>query len=226
MHKIRSIVFCVLCASLLWPAQGGAQVKEEADDFVKDIVKTLFGPNWNVSVHGGTSSSGRFLLQQAGGGERAVRTDGGYSIGVGAGIDILLRMGVRFGYSYGNTDLVFRTDDGDDSRELDIDVGELDSHIVSFELMRYLLTSRASISPYASVGFVGSWWSADSGTGAVLGDTQFRWGGLGSFGIKFKLSEHFDLRTEATSASIRNPFTGRESFRVVTGATIDEPTHV
>ena len=55
---------------------------------------------------------------------------------------------------------------------------------------------------------------------------QFRTGALATLGLKLELSDQFDIRLEAATASIRNPFSGPDSYRIPTGVTIDEPTRV
>lgn len=233
MFSIKPIV----CGALILaaaPTHAHAQLKENAEDFVKDVLWALFGPNWNLSAHAGTSNHGRFMLQRVptGGGavsERVLRAEGGFSVGVGAGVDILLRAGARIGYTYSSTNLVFRTDNGDGSGLLDVDdAGQMKSHAISFEIMRYLLPAQAPITPYATAGIVGVWWALNDDVTMLDASegTQFRGGGQGVVGLKVKVSDKMDARFEVASASVRNPFTGSESYRVLAGTTIDEPTRV
>ncbi len=209
-----------------------AHAQRNRDDHsVRDFTRAFFRNSWNIGLNGGTHSSGRFLLQEAamtggGVGERVLRTSGGFSVGVNAGVDMLERIGVRLGYSYGRSDLVFRTDNGDDSEALDATVGDVKSHVASVELIRYLLNSRSSFTPYATAGVVGSWWNIDDADAVIDGGTQFRVGGMGSVGLQFRVDRSVNLRLEAASASVRNPFTGRESFTVIPGSTLDEPARV
>jgi hypothetical protein len=235
MRAIRLSIAVIIVASAFVPLDvNGQTLKENPDDFVKDVVMNLFGPNWNLGLSAGNNNHGRFLLQRAtlaGGatGERTLRAQDGFSVGFLAGVDLFLRMGVRFGYTYGNSDLVFRTDIGDDTDILDgDDLGELENHTISVELMRYLLPSTASITPYASAGFIGTWYVLEDGSGfATNGEsTQFRTGALANLGLKVELSDRSDLRLEGATASVRNPFTGRDSYRIPTGITVDEPTRV
>jgi hypothetical protein len=44
--------------------------------------------------------------------------------------------------------------------------------------------------------------------------------------LQVKVSDRWDVRAEATTASVRNPFTGRESYTALGGVTIDEPSRV
>ena len=226
-HRAAIVLLCGLLSAAA-PAQ--AQQKETADDFVKDVMSAIFGPNWNLFLHGGTNNHGRLLLQRVGAaGERALRGDGGYHVGAGAGVDILLRTGLRLDYAYGTSDLMFETDNGDGSTNLDInDVAELKTHTLSIELIRYMLPAISTVSPYAVVGLTGVWYSLgeDDVDFGGTADSQFRTGASAALGLKVKLSSKFDVRFEANSASIRSPFAGNESFIVGGGATIDEPTRV
>jgi hypothetical protein len=51
---------CLLVAS---PAALAAQTKDDAEDFVQDVLGPLFGPNCNVFATVGAATNGRFLLQ-------------------------------------------------------------------------------------------------------------------------------------------------------------------
>jgi opacity protein-like surface antigen len=234
MWGSRSQAIAVLCCVLLAPEIADAQRPRESAEDLKDVLSPFLGPNWNLSVSFGTNNHGRFILQRAavpGGGtaERVLRAQNGYAVGFGAGVDILLRAGVRLGYTYGTSDFVFRTDAGDGSEILDVDeLSELTSHTLSIELLRYMLPSTATITPYASAGFVANWYSVEEGSVLIAnGDnSQFRTGALAGLGLKVEFNDHFDLRIEGLSASVRNPFTGRDSYHIPTGATVDEPTRV
>ncbi|HSL69601.1 MAG TPA: outer membrane beta-barrel protein [Longimicrobiales bacterium] len=202
-----------------------SQAQERDEDSIQ------LGSNWNLFLHGGLTTHGRFALQRPGiGGERALRTEDGFNIGGGVGVNIMSRMGLRLSYTAGSSDLVFRTDNGDESENLDLDnVGTLQSHVAAIEIVRYVLRSSATINPYGSAGFVGTWWVLDEESQFVApagGDTQFRLGAIASLGLQARLTDDLDLRVEAASGSIRNPFTGRDSFRALGGTTIEEPTRV
>jgi hypothetical protein len=56
--------------------------------------------------------------------------------------------------------------------------------------------------------------------------TQFRFGALASFGVQFKIGGGVHGRLEIASQSVRNPFTGDESFLASGANTIDEPGRV
>jgi hypothetical protein len=233
MNKPTCCFLALLTAFIIAPASAQAQRKEAAEDFVKDVVGSLFGPNWNVSVHGGTANHGRFMLQRAAGGdgseERALQGDGGFNVGIGAGVDILLRTGLRLGYTYSESDLAFRTDDGDGSSGLDVDdVAKLLTHSATFEIIRYLLPSQATLTPYASVGVAGVWYNLNDVATALRtsDDTQFRTAGLASVGFKVKVTDHVAVRMEGASSSVRNPFSGHDSYRIASGVTVDEPARV
>jgi hypothetical protein len=230
--RFRWIVMAA-ALGLVGPSLTTAQNKDEADDFVHDVLGALFGPNWSLFVHGGFGNSGRFLLQRpagSNGGERALRGADAFSLGGGAGVDVLPRIGFRLDYTYTSNDLIFRTDNGDGSEDLDLSaIGTLQSHVATAEVVRYMLSNSVAVTPYASVGLAASWWVLDQGSAALApagGNSQFRMGALASVGMQAKVSEHFGVRLEAATASLRNPFTGRDSFRADGGTTVDEPTRV
>jgi opacity protein-like surface antigen len=230
MRTLRCLVVGV-CAFIAAPNMMDAQARDEEEISGRDLMRTIFGPNWNLFGSGGLSTSGRLLLQRpVGGGERALKRENGFNLGVGAGVDILPRVGLRLSYTYTSSDLAFRTDNGDGSNALDVDdIGKLRSHAAAIEVIRYMLRSRASITPYGSVGFVGAWWMLGDESASVAagtGSTQFRFGAIASLGLQLRLSENFSARLEAASSSVRNPFTGNESFQAFGGVTVDEPTRV
>ena len=223
--RVPMLTSCTILALLVAALPASAQRRDD-DHTMGDFARGLRGPNWNLSINGGTNSTGRFLLQNVGAGQRALRTENGFSVGGNVGVDVLPRMGVRLGYSFGKGDLAFRTDNGDDSDDLDAKVGDIRSHVASLELIRYLLSTRSSVAPYATAGVIASWWGLDNDAeNAVAGGTQFRLGGTGSVGLRLRATRSLDVRLEAASASVRNPFTGNDSFRVP-GETIDEPSRV
>jgi opacity protein-like surface antigen len=232
MLKLRS--FTVALISLLAAAPAKAQLKESPDDFFKDVLGALFKPNWNAFINTGFSNFGRFVMQAPVtplGGQRSLQSSDGYMAGIGGGVDLLMRMGARFSYTYNSGQLNFRTDDGNGSDALDIDdVGQIHSNNLTLELMRYMLTSRSTVSPYGTVGLVGTWWHLDDHGGefveAAGGSTQFRYGALVSFGVQYNPSNKFGIRAEWASASIRNPWTGKHSFVALGAPTINEPGRV
>lgn len=241
MSTSRLLVSALICSLVAMPATSKAQatdstkgqLKEEAQDFVHDVLKALLTPNWNVFAHGGATTDDRFLLQQAVGpvlGERALQTSTGFNVGAGAGVDILLRMGFRGSYTYRSSNLNFKTDDGTGSNALNIDdVGTLKTHTAALEVMRYMLPSRATITPYGTLGIQTTWWVLDSKSPLVTtsgASTQFSISPLFSFGVQFKAADHWSGRLETALSSGHNPFTGNKSFRAVSGPSIDEPTGV
>jgi hypothetical protein len=217
------------------PAGALAQENGEPEDFVRDVLGAILGPNWNVSIHGGFTRHGTFLLQRPAAAtsadqERAVRTAGGYDVGAAAGVDFLLRTGLRLSYTFASADLAFKDYSGDDSELLDRDeLGTLQSHLAAVEIIRYMLPPSVSITPYATAGLVGTWWVLEDEAELIEptgGRTQFRFGGIVSLGLQARLTDKLTARLEATSASVRNPFTGQESNRAMGGTTIDEPGRV
>ena len=237
MLKSRWLMIASLCSLVAMPAISNAQVpdstKEHAQDFVHDVLRALLGPNWNLFVHGGFTTDDRFLLQRDLGtidGQRALQNSIGYNVGGGAGVDILLRTGFRASYTFTSSNLNFRTDDGNGSEALNIDdVGRLKTHTAALEVMQYMLPARAAISPYGTLGIKGTWWVLDQKSPLVTSvgaSTPFALGPVASFGIQFKAADKWSGRLETTLTSGRNPFTGKKSFRALSGPTIDEPTGV
>jgi hypothetical protein len=237
MSKSRLLVIVSICSLVAMPAISKAQVpdstKEQAQDFVHDVLRALLGPNWNLFVHGGATTDDRFLLQQAVNtinGERALQSSTGYNVGGGAGVDILLRTGVRASYTFTSSKLNFRTDDGDGSEALNIDdVGRLKTHTAALEVIHYMLPARATINPYGTLGIKGTWWVLDEKSPLVTSagaSTPFALSPLFAFGVQVKASNRWSGRLETMLSSGHNPFTGKRSFRALSGPTIDEPTSV
>lgn len=241
MSKSRWLVVALICSLVAMPTISRAQVpdstkgqlKEQAQDFVHDVLRALLGPNWNLFAQTGVTTSERFLLQQAvnpSDGQRALQSGTGFDIGGGAGVDILLRMGFRASYTYASSHLNFRTDNGNGSNALNIDdVGTLKSQTLTLEVIKYMLPYRAAITPYATLGIQGTWWLLDEKSPLVTGigaATPFSVSPLFSFGVQFKASSKWSGRLEATLSSGHNPFTGNRSFRSLAGPVIDEPTSV
>jgi hypothetical protein len=238
-HMLKSLwlVIGLICSLVATPTISRAQVpdstKDQAQDFVHDVLGALLGPNWNLFAQGGASTSDRFLLQQAVNpidGERALQSATGFGFGGGAGVDILLRTGFRVSYIYTSSTLNFRTNNGNGSKALNIDdVGTLKSQTAALELIHFMLPSRAAINPYGTLGIQGTWWLLGeksplvTGTGAA---TPFSFSPLFSFGVQFKASQKWSGRLEAVLASGHNPFTGNRSFRSLAGRVIDEPSGV
>jgi opacity protein-like surface antigen len=235
MSKSRWLLVALICSFVAMPTISNAQVadstKEQAQDFVHDVLHRLLGPNKNLFVNGGFTRGDRFVLQQAVNtidGQRALNGATGWNVGGGIGVDFLLRTGLRLGYTFSSRDLNFKTDNGNGSDALDIDdVGTIRTHTASLELMRYMLPSRTAISPYGTIGIQGTWWVlTDQANPIVLsnGKTPFSFSPMFSFGVQFKATNSLSGRLEATLSSGHNPFTGKNSFRALSGPTIDEPT--
>jgi hypothetical protein len=232
-RKLSWLLAGLVCLNVAMPSGAAAQQKkeeEEADD-LKGLLGAMFGPNFNVYLQGGFTTTGRLLLQHPIGnaiGEQSLQTNTGYNIGIGVGGDYFLRQGFRLSYVYSNNDLTYRTNNGDGSSNLDIDTNaKLHSNTVGVELIRYLLPYRASITPYGTIGLSGTWWGLDSSPLILAsgGSTHFRGGGGFSFGLQSRPVDHFGVRLEAASYTIGNPFTGKNSFRSL-GTVIDEPTNM
>lgn len=232
--KSRWRLVSLLCSLVLLPAIAHAQVtKEQADNFVDDILRALATPNWNLFVQGGWANSDRFAIQHVVGtpdGQRALRTSTGYNVGGGVGVDILVRMGFRAYYSFSSADLNYRTDDGTGSRSADVDgVATIKTNTVALEVMRYMLPSRSSITPYGTLGIQGTWWGLDENSNLIANPasaTPFSVGPLFSFGVSGRIASRFSARIEVALSSHNNPFTGRDSFLALSGPTVDEPSGV
>lgn len=232
LQRVGLVAGTIACFASV-PTTTRAQNGNDNDETIRHLFSALFGPNWNVFAHGGASTNGRFLLQgpvAPSGGQRALRADNSWNVGGGAGVDLLPRVGVRLSYTYTNSDLSYRTDDGDGSEVLDVDdTGSLRSHIAAIEIIRYMFPARTSLTPYASAGVLGTWWVLDEESLLVTaggGSTQFRFGALASFGVQFTIGGGVHGRLEIASQSVRNPFTGDESFLAAGATTIDEPGRV
>ena len=226
MNRVRFLVVALIgWGSVTLPNATAAQTNDEA----------VRPTNWNVYVSGGPSTYGRFLLQRPSNAsvtatEAALRGQGGFNVGGGLGVDVMSRVGIRLNYTFGSMELTFRDDSGNGSERLDAEgLGTLKQHVAGAELVRYMVSPRRAIAPYGSAGLVGTWWMLDDDGAridAAGGRTQFRFGAIGSLGVQLHANDSFDVRLEAASMSVRNPFAGRESFRALGGTTIDEPTRV
>jgi len=237
MLKSRWLVVALICSLVAMPKISNAQAtdstKAEAKDFVKDVLRGLLGPNWNLFAHGGFAQTDRFLLQRAVNTvdeKRALQNSTGYNLGLGAGVDILLRLGFRASYTFTSSDLNFKTDNGNGSEALDIDdVGRVKTHTGALEVMRYMLPARAKINPYGTLGIQGTWWVLDQKSLLVTSgaaSNPFAISPLFSFGVQFKATDKWSGRLETALSGGRNPFTGNKSFRAFSGPTIDEPTGI
>jgi Outer membrane protein beta-barrel domain len=219
----------LLCWIAAVPAGAAAQEEEGAQN-LGDFFGALLGANWNVSAHGGYSDHGRFLLQEAAAGERALRGEGTWNFGAGAGVNFLPRAGARLGYSYASTDLEFRDDNGNGSAVPDVEgLGRLESHLATIEYVRTLFPADAAVTPFATAGFVASWWKLAPDSEILEpggGGTEFRLGAIATLGLQVRVGSWFDVRLEAASTSVRNPFTGSDSFVANSGTKIDEPSRV
>jgi hypothetical protein len=230
--KVQWLVGGLLCAAVLIP---GGQANAQAGE-VAGVFNWLFKiPRWNVDLHAGIGNYGRFLLDTPFEDlddlrERELRGRGNVTVGGGIGGTPLPRLGFRLGVNHTWSTLEFRDDTGIGSSLLDDDdLADLRQWIVSAELIRYLLVESATVSPYASGGFLASWWKLDAEEIDVAtpnGDSHFRWGATGTIGVQFRLSRDWRARVEAATASIGNPFTGNESFIILGGHPIDEPGRV
>lgn len=210
----------------------GTRTDDETGDVVQNVIGALSPPNWNIYLHGGIATHGRYMLQRVttpSNGERTLRSADAFTIGVGGGVDFLLRSAFRMSYVFSESHLEFRTDDGDGSEQFDIEeLGLLQRHVAAVEVVRYMLPARSPVTPYASAGLAGAWWGLDESSALVTsgGSSQFRLGALATFGLQVQLTPQSSARLEVATSSIRNPFTGSDSYRANGAVTIDEPTRV
>ncbi len=229
---VKRIVCGSACLAFLFPAH-----KAEAQvGTARDLLGWLFDiPNYNVGINGGIGNYGRFLLQHptrstADLTERELRGLHAWTVGGEVGGTILPRVGVQLSYNFTRSDLAWRDDTGTGSELLDVnDLGDLSHSVVGLELIRYMFLENSKITPFATAGVLATWWGMEGGAQGLSrpdSETQFRWGGTGSVGLQFRLWEDFRLRLDATTATVGNPFTGRDSYIADFGRTIDEPSRV
>lgn len=212
-------------------AQAPDSTRDNPQDFVRDVLRAVLGPNWNLFALGGVTTSDRYLLEQVVNpvvGQRSLESGTGWSVGGGAGVDILLRTGLRASYTYASSNLNYRTNDGDGSKALNVDdLGALKAQTLAVELIHYMLPWRATLNPYGTLGLQGTWWLLDSKSPLVTGvgaATPFSISPLFSFGVQFNATSKFSARLEATLSGGHNPFTGNRAFRTTEGQVIDEPS--
>ncbi|MGH7471143.1 MAG: hypothetical protein ACRENP_24610 [Longimicrobiales bacterium] len=227
MRSMKWMVSGALCLAVLVPAREAAAQSKKID-----ALNWLFKiPRWNADLHAGFGNYGRFLLESPVEPfdflERELRGRGAFTIGVGFGGTFMPRTGFRLGVNRTWSELAWRDDTGTGSELLDQDdVGDLAQTILSAEIVRYLLLESSKFTPYATAGVLASWWGLNDATGFIGDDTHFRWGATGSIGLQLALRDNIRLRLDATTASIGNPFTGRNSYIADLGRAIDEPSRV
>lgn len=250
MSKTPRLALC-LCVLSLMPTVAKAQAaaatrqaidttrqaidstSKQSDDLFHDLMRGLAGPNWNLAVHGGVTPSERFLLQQAVDptlGKRSLQTATGYNVGAGVGVDALANIGLRATYTFSSSNMNFRTDNGNGSNALNMnDVARLKANTLTLEALRYMLTPRAMINPYGSLGIQTTWWGLSEKSPFVTSagaGTPWSISPLFTFGVQVKASSYWGARVEAVMAGGRNPFTGQHSFQSNLGQTIDEPASI
>jgi hypothetical protein len=122
VSKSRWLVAALICSLVAMPTISSAQApdstKEEAKDFAHDVLRGLLGPHRNLFVQGGFTRGDRFVLQRAANtidGERSLQGSTGYNVGLGVGVDFLLRQGLRASYTFSSRNLNFKTNNGNGS---------------------------------------------------------------------------------------------------------------
>src|SRR5690349_17524206 len=105
MLKSRWLMVALIASLVAMPTISTAQVsdstKNEAKAYLHGMMRALLGPNWNLFALGGLTTSNQFLLQQVSDpsdGQRALKSGTGWAVGGGAGVDLLLRTGLRLHY--------------------------------------------------------------------------------------------------------------------------------
>jgi len=231
MSKTRWLLVSLICSFVAVPTIARSQA--DTTNLIHNIMHGFAGPNWNVFANGGVTTGERFLLVQAldpAAGQRSLQTAAGWNVGGGVGVDLLPQIGVRLGYAFTSSNMNYRTNNGNGSSALDIDdVARLKANTVSLDALKYMLGSRAMVSPYGSVGLQMTWWSLDQKSNLVSSNgagTPFSISPLVTFGVQVKAATHWSGRLEAVMAGGKNPFTGKSSFQSTAGPTIDEPTSV
>ncbi len=236
MSKTRWLAVGLICSFAALPTAAKAQTQTQAQDttnFFGDLMRGLAAPNWNVFVHGGVTTGDRFQLLQAvdpAAGQRSLQSQTGWNVGGGLGVDVLLHLGLRATYQFTSNQLNFKTDNGDGSHALDVnDVARIKANTVSLEALRYVMTSRAPVSPYGGFGVQFTWWSLDEKSALVTSNgagTPLSISPVATFGVQGRASDHWSGRLEAVLTGGHNPFTGNKSFRSLAGPIIDEPGSV
>ncbi len=196
-------------------------------------------PAFTIEVYTGFSTFSRFIEQDVlpdGNtlppiGERSLNADVAFVLGGSLGAWIWDGTAARIGYTWATTDFEYRDSSGRDRELLDLDdLNDLNTHIISLEVIQLILDPRRRIAPYLLAGINGEFW--------VLGDreradailttngSQFRWGGSGGIGLQIRASRPLAFRLEASRFILGSPFRGRTAFRPAFGLTFDKPDNV
>lgn len=209
-------------ALLVIPSQGSAQC---------ECVE--HSPFWTVDASGGATLFASFLDQRVvTGGERRLTGSQGFAFGLGLGYQADRSTAIRLAFGWTPTELEFRDDTGTGSETLDQDdLGDLQAVSAHVSALKFFGAESNAVAPYAVAGLGGTLFTLDQVSGSPVvtsggDDSQLRVGAIAGLGLQFRLSDSFAIRLEGNTFTLGNPFDGRDSFRVATGQTLDEPSTV
>jgi hypothetical protein len=195
-------------------------------------------PAFTIEAYAGFSTVSRFIEQDVlrGNqlpplGQRSLNANTAFVLGGSLGAWLWDGTAARLGYTWATTDFEYRDSSGLDRTLLDVDdLNDLNTHIISIEVIQMVLDPRRRIVPYILAGLNGEFW--------VLGDperndailttdgSQFRWGSSAGIGLQFRVSQPFAIRLEADRFILGSPFRGRTAFHPALGLTFDKPDDV
>lgn len=195
-------------------------------------------PAFTIEAYTGFSTFSRFIEQDVLNnnqlppiGQRSLNANTAFVLGGALGAWLWDGTAARLGYTWATTDFEYRDSSGLDRSLLDKDdLNDLNTHIISLEVLQMILDPRRRLVPYILAGINGEFW--------VLGDSeqadailttdgsQFRWGANGGVGLQFRASQPLAIRLEANSFRLGSPFRGRTAFHPAEGLTFDKPDNV
>jgi hypothetical protein len=210
---------------------GAQQQSTTNDSYVTEMVNALTDASrWSLSGNVATSRYESFLMQNVPGGERTLHGNRHFGWGLGTGLDVSDKLGVRLGWSYTNTNMQFKDYSGSGSELLESDdLGKLKSNIAALDVVHYFVGSRSLLAPYAGAGLAGVWSSlGPQGPDLITpgGSQQFHLGINANVGLQVRVIELLFGRVEWNTMGTRNPFNGNRSYKTTVGDTFDEPTRV
>lgn len=195
-------------------------------------------PAFTIEAYTGFSTFSRFIEQDVlmGNqlppiGQRSLNADVAFVLGGAIGAWLWDGTAARLGYTWATTEYKYEDSSGLDRSLLDLDdLNDLNTHIISLEVIQMILDPRRRVTPYILGGLNGEFW--------VLGDrerddailttdgSQFRWGGSAGFGLQIRASQPLAIRLEANRFILGSPFRGRTAFHPAFGLTFDKPDNV
>jgi hypothetical protein len=202
-------------------------------------------PRFFIEAGGGAALFGRFLEQEQGRftPERELTASTSGVVRAALGVRPWAKSAVRLAFAWAPTEFEFESDAGldlDDDFDEEDGLSDLNTYVLSLDVLRFLSDERTRFAPYATAGIAGVWWSmeeGDNGFGTGTGervivspagdDSQFRPGTVFGVGLQVRATQSLLLRLEANSYRLGNPLDGENAFRVTTGGrVIDEPDWV